>query len=105
MKSTKMVVLLVLLALVGAGVAGAMHHEPSAEKGKALFNDAKLGTTGQSCGSCHPGGQGMAKAAAKENLAATVNTCIAKALKGKPLDEKSAEMQSLVLYIKGFAKQ
>lgn len=104
MKSTKMIVLLALLSLVVAGVAGAMHHEPSAENGKALFNDAKLGTTGQSCGSCHPDGRGMAKAAAKENLAATVNTCIAKALKGKPLDVKSVEMQSLVLYIKSLAR-
>ena len=34
---------------VSAGTAFSMRHEPSADKGKALFNDSKLGTTGKSC--------------------------------------------------------
>lgn len=105
MKMMKLVVILGVMTVVGVGVAGAMSHEPSAEKGKALFNDVKLGTSGQSCNSCHPDGQGMAKAATKADLAETINTCIAKALKGKALDVKSVEMQSLVLYIQSFGKR
>ena len=92
MKKMKLVVLVSLLVFVGVGVAAAMSHEPTAEKGKALFNDVKLGTSGQSCNSCHPDGQGMAKSAAKANLAETVNSCIVKVLKGKVLDVKSVEM-------------
>jgi len=105
MKSMKLMALVSLLLLVGVGVVCAAHHEPTVEKGKMLFNDPQLGTAGKSCGTCHPDGKGMAKAAAKPELAATVNTCISKALKGKPLDEKSVEMQSLVLYIQSLAKK
>ncbi len=67
----------------------------------------KVGTfsSGQSCNSCHPDGQGMAKSAAKANLAETINTCIVKALKGKALDVKSVEMQSMVLYIQSLGKK
>lgn len=105
MKSMKLFALVSLLLLVGVGIACAMHHEPTVEKGKALFNDPQLGTSGKSCGSCHPDGKGLEKAGAKPDLAATINTCISKPLQGKPLDEKSVEMQSLVLYIKSLEKK
>jgi len=104
MKSVKVMALVVILLLVGSGVVLAMHHEPTIENGKKLFNDTKLGTSGKSCGSCHPNGKGMEKAGAKTNLAAMINTCITKPLQGKALDEKSLEMQSLVLYIRSLAK-
>lgn len=105
MKMMKMVVIVALLTFVCVGVAGAMSHGPTAEKGKAFFSDVKLGTSGQSCNSCHPDGQGMAKSAAKADLAETINTCIVKALKGKALDVKSVEMQSMVLYIQSLGKK
>lgn len=105
MKRMKMMALVAMLVLVGSGVALAMHHEPTVEKGKALFNDPQLGTSGKSCGSCHPDGKGMEKAGAKANLAAMINTCISKPLKGAALDEKSVEMQSLVLYIQSLGKE
>jgi cytochrome c peroxidase len=50
------------------------------EKGKALFNDAKLGggTSGVSCNSCHPDGKGLEKAADRKDkdLEKQVNLCI-----------------------------
>ena len=71
-------------------------------KGKALFNDPKLGggTTGISCNSCHPDGKGLEKAADKKDLEKFVNACIKNALKGKGIDPKSSEMADLVAYIK-----
>lgn len=70
-----------------------------AAKGKAMFNDTHLagGTTGKSCNFCHPNGKGLEKAASMNDIEATVNRCIAGALKGNPLDATSADM---VAYIK-----
>ena len=61
------------------------------KKGKALFNDPKLGggTAGVSCNSCHQQGKGMEKAAEMKDLEGQVNACIENALKGKAIDRKS----------------
>lgn len=48
MKSFKIVIFAVLVLSVGVALAFAMQHEASVEKGKVLFNDPKLGTTGKS---------------------------------------------------------
>jgi len=81
-------------------------------KGKALFNDSKLGggTSGKSCNSCHPDGKGLEKSADKKefmimgksqkSLEEAVNFCIEMALKGKAIDPKSTEMANIVAYIK-----
>ncbi len=71
-------------------------------KGKALFNDTKLGnnTSGKSCNACHPGGSGLSKAGDRKDLEAFVNSCIENALKGKPIDPKSEEVADLVAYIR-----
>ena len=37
-----------------------------AEKGKALFNDAKFAGGVKSCGSCHPNGKGLEKVGDKK---------------------------------------
>jgi len=73
-----------------------------ATKGKALFNDTKLGnnTSGQSCNSCHPDGKGLGEAGDRKDLEAFVNSCIENALKGKPIDPKSEEMTNLVVYVR-----
>ena len=85
------------------------------EKGKALFNDPKLGTNNSTCNTCHPDGKGMEKAGAtgkKEwttpggvlnSLEDAINMCITMALKGKALDKNSQEMKDLVAYIKSLA--
>ncbi len=72
------------------------------EKGKALFNDPKLGggTAGVSCNTCHPDGKGVEKAADRKDLEKQVNLCIKNALKGKGIDPKSAEMADIVAYLK-----
>ncbi len=101
MKSFWILLFAVVVTMLGAGILFAAHHDASVEKGKALFNDPKLGTSGQSCGTCHPNGKGLEKSAAKiKNLEDAVNNCITKPLKGKALDVKSSDMQSIVMYIK-----
>ncbi len=99
MRFGKIAFLLVLTVLV-AGISFAAQKGASVEKGKALFNDSKLGTTGKSCNSCHPDGKGLEKSGSRADLTDVINGCITTPLKGKALDTQSAEMESLVLYIK-----
>jgi mono/diheme cytochrome c family protein len=85
-------------------------------KGKALFEDAKLGggTSGKSCASCHPGGQGLAGVADKKEfkamgktyktLADATNYFIETAQKGKALDPQSEQMLNLIAYMKSLKK-
>ncbi len=95
------VVLATLLSLSFALPAlSAMSHEPTLDKGKALFNDPRLGTNGKTCNDCHKDGSGMEKAAEKKDLESIVNACIRANLKGKALKAKSVEMQSLLLYVR-----
>jgi cytochrome c5 len=89
----------------------AKHHTPE-ERGKALFNDQKLGggTAERSCNTCHPGGKGLEGVGDKKewknpggtfkSLEQAVNVCIEMALKGKALDVKSDQMKDLVSYLK-----
>ncbi len=109
--------LLFLLLILGLfAVPGASSEEkPTIEKGKVIFNDPALGTTGASCNTCHVNGKGLENTVHKKEwftggklhttLEEAVNYCIIYALKGKPLDVKSAEMQSLVLYIKSLGRK
>ncbi len=92
------------------------------EKGKALFNDTKLGKTGTSCNSCHPGGDssggtvmGMEIPSLK-GAAATFpkykkpangviilsqmnNICIEMIMEGEPLKLDSDEAIALAAYV------
>lgn len=102
MEGVKRVTLALSAVLLGTSLTIAMQSEASLEKGKALFNDPKLGTTGRSCNDCHPGGKGVEKAATKNDIERIVNSCITHSIKGKELDVRSVEMQSIVLYIKSF---
>jgi mono/diheme cytochrome c family protein len=86
-------------------------------KGKALFNDPKLGANGQTCNSCHPDGKGLEKSGARGkkewknpsgkwlSLEDTNNVCIMMAMKGNAIDPKGEEMRSLVAYIKSLGKK
>jgi cytochrome c5 len=110
MKSTKLISAIAIIVLVSSSVM-ATHHTPE-ERGKALFNDPKLGggTAGRSCNTCHPGGKGLFGVADKrewknpggvfKSLAETVNTCIVMALKGEPLDVNSEQMKDIIAYLK-----
>lgn len=105
MKRFGIVLLALLFILAGITAVYAAKHEPSVEKGKALFNDKKLGTSGKTCNDCHQNGKGMEKAGARKDLEQMVNNCIAGPLKGKQLKTDSVEMKSLVLYIKSLKKK
>ncbi len=106
MKGIHTIVTVAFLVLAGAGVLVSGEPDVSWEKGKMLFNDPKLGTTGKSCNDCHPNGKGAEKAATKNDndIARIVNACIIHSIKGKALAEDSVEMRSLVLYIKSFGE-
>ncbi len=93
-----------LLLLLSAAVANAAAG-PTLERGKALFENDKLGSNGKSCATCHPGGKRLEWAATFEEsrLANIVNKCIEQSLKGKPLDPAADDMRSLLMYIKTFA--
>lgn len=98
---------LIALSLISSFVFAA----GNVEKGKALFNDPKLGTNNSTCNTCHPDGKGLEKAGAKgkkewktpggvqNSLEDAINMCITMALKGKALDKNSQEMNDLVAYI------
>ncbi len=105
MKRSFVVVLALLFILAGITAAYAAKHEPSAEKGKALFNDPKLGASGKTCNDCHKNGKGLEKAGARKDLEQMVNRCIAGPLKGKELKKDSMEMRSLALYLKSLKKK
>lgn len=79
----------------------------SIDRGMTLFNDPALGgsTNPTSCGTCHPGGGQLAKAAGREDLAGLVNVCVERPLSGTALAEDSVEMQSLLLYIRSLKAQ
>lgn len=122
MKFLVYIAFLVLLAGCAQAPPKTPELQVSAELGKALFNDPKLGTTGGTCNSCHPNGgtvggkvgdmpipdlHGSAEtfpkfkqwAGREVTLAEMNNFCIVQVLKGKPLDTNSVEMKSLEAYI------
>ena len=98
--------------------------EGDIERGKALFADVNLGTTGKSCESCHPAGgtegmemEGMTTkplTGVKDKypgvfamidpekevtLAEVINFCIVNPLGGEALAEDSQEMKGLLAYV------
>ncbi len=123
MKQGVFPVLLILLAGCAQAPPEAPEPQVSAELGKALFNDPKLGTTGGTCNSCHPNGgtiggkvagmpipdlHGSAEtfpkfkewASREITLAEMNNFCITQVLRGEPLDPNSVEMKSLEAYLR-----
>jgi len=110
MKSFKIFALIAIVMLLASAVL-AMSHTPE-DRGKALFNDTKLGggTSGKSCGTCHPDGKGLEGIGSKKewktpggetkSLEEAINICVTMALKGTALDVKSEQMKDLVSYLK-----
>lgn len=94
---------IILLSIFSVGLSfSSANAARDVAKGKILFNDTKLGggMAGKSCNSCHPEGKGLEKAANRKDLPKVTNACIENALKGKPINPKSAEMADLIAYIK-----
>ncbi len=115
MKGMKVIVLAVLAVVF---FTAAVMATEGVERGKEVFNDPKLGTSGKSCASCHPDGKGMAAAVAKSkwtlsgkeftSLDDVINACVTGPLKGTALAKDSAEMRFLKMYMEslgGGAKQ
>ena len=101
---TKLVFLLPgLAALLWAAQASAL--EPSLAYGQKLFNDPSLGgsTNSTNCNTCHPGGRGLEQSGNKADLFQINNRCLQGPLGAETLTENSAEMQSLILYLKSLA--
>ena len=105
MKNVSIALLVFLFIVAGITAVHAAKHEASRDAGKALFNDAKLGTSGKTCNDCHKNGKGLEKAGSRTDLEQMVNNCIAGPLKGTPLKTDSVEMKSIVLYIKSLKKK
>lgn len=105
------IIKILMLTMIALGLALSGVYAADVAKGKALFNDPKLGgaTSGKSCNSCHPDGKGLEKAGTKKEfnimgkkqngLAAAVNFCIENAMKGKAIDPKGEDMANIVAYI------
>ena len=73
-----------------------------AERGKELFNSARLGSNGKSCASCHANGAKLEGTASYDDgeLIKVINQCIKETLAGKPPAADSADMKALVAYIR-----
>lgn len=106
--------IMVLLLLTGVTFAE-MKTAGDVKKGKALFNDPKLGggTAGKSCNSCHPDGKGLEKFIEKNEIDSTgkkskreeaVNMCIKGPMKGAGMDIKGADMANVIAYINSLKK-
>jgi len=88
----------------GSSCSGSKAGSGDVERGKMLFNDATLGgsTNNKSCGSCHPGGEGLENVSG--DIADTVNRCIKNALAGPGMDMDSQDMKDIIAYIKSLKK-
>jgi hypothetical protein len=93
-----------LSVLLGAGSI-ASGEKTSVKKGKALFNDPELVSTGSSCNTCNTDGRGLKRAAKKitwiiggkvhSTLEGAINYSIVAGLRGNAQNIESVEMQSL----------
>ncbi len=116
MKIFKIIILSAIVLSLIFSFAFAVELTPE-ERGKALFNNPKFAgaTSGRSCNSCHPDGQGLEKAAEKKafnvmagkqhSLEEVVNVCIENAIRGNKIDPKSEQMKDIVAYIKSLGKK
>jgi len=75
--------------------------------GEKLFQSSDLGTNGKSGQTCHPKGKGLPDLSEFESIVLqdAINTCIEKALKGKPFAEGAQELQDLEDYMRQLGKK
>ena len=78
----------------------------SADYGKELFNDAKLGgsTNESSCNNCHADGKALENVGSNPKLTKLINSCITEHLEGQKMDGRKAEMRSLKKYVQSLGK-
>lgn len=94
--------ILVFITLFALTAAAQSADGPTTERGRELFGSTSLGTNGRSCAVCHPDGKDLQDVGENDDktLASITNKCIVKALKGKALADGSADMSSLIMYMK-----
>jgi len=94
-----------IIALVAFMTPALAANQASVARGKELFYSTQLGSNQKSCAACHPDGKKLENAASfdEKKLAKIVNQCIQKALEGKELPLKSADMASIIMYLRTFA--
>ena len=88
----------VFLLVMGASALAA--GKISAETGREMFNDPKLGnsTNESSCNSCHANGEGLKNVESKK-LSKQINACLVGKMAGEKLDGRKAPMRSLKKYV------
>jgi len=107
MKNSRTLCIVVsVTALISLLCVPAFGGKSSLDFGKKLFGDPTLGgsTNDKHCGSCHPDGKGLEKAAGNKKLTKMINRCITGPLEGQKIDGRSVEMRSLKLYIESLSK-
>lgn len=79
---------------------------PNFTLGEKLFHNSSLGTTGNSCASCHPNGNKLEESKAYDDdmLKEMVNFCIRDAMKGEMLALDSTEIDSFIIYLRSLEK-
>jgi cytochrome c len=84
-------------ASLALGVEG-----PALEVGRTLFEATTLGSNGNSCATCHPGGKGLAEVGAYDDatLKEMINFCIRDALKGTMFSPEAQELEALLRYVR-----
>jgi hypothetical protein len=98
----RMIVILVAVGAMTTAVMAAEAGKDPVARGAELFKNAKLGTNGKTCATCHPDGTRLEEAASygDDQLAKVINRCIEKALSGKPIPVDSDNMTSMIKYIR-----
>jgi mono/diheme cytochrome c family protein len=98
-----------VLAIAAVGLVLSFAFAADVARGKAMFSDPKLGTTGKSCSDCHKDGKGLEGAADKKEFfkdkkkmtfEEAVNFCVVNGIKGKEL--KGDDLADMVAYMKTF---
>ena len=94
-----------IVALVALTTPALAANQASVARGKELFYSTQLGSNQKSCATCHPDGKKLENAASfdKKKLAGIVNQCIQGPLEGKALPTESADMASIIMYLRTFA--
>ena len=92
---------------IGLMSVSAFAEEASVELGQKLFNNPGLGASknATSCNVCHPNGEGLENAGENPKLTMMINKCITGPLQGEKLNEQTAAMGSLKMYIQSLGKK
>ena len=103
----KQICLMSLVFILTLGANSALAGKSSAELGREMFNDPKLGGSQNesSCNSCHAAGKGLENATAKKKFTKLVNGCLVDRMAGDKIDGRTVAMRSLKMYIRSLQEE